>query len=119
MVAAEATEQFAAHQDRARERQASADRAQQTRVARHAEQLAQHAAVPLPVLTPHPDAATLTQQELWKHHHDLHWQDEYAHDHLLAGLPHKLRREASAMWYHRYRAAVYALYGWPDEAACD
>lgn len=111
VVQAETTEAFAVAQDRARIRQDAAAKAIQTRQANHAEQVTQHAAVPVPMLQRHPEESQLTGQQLWKHHQlDLfRWQRQY--DHLLDGLPRALRREAESRAYERYREVFHTLYG--------
>lgn len=56
VVQAETTAAFAVARDRARMRQDTAAKAAATRQARQNEQVAQHLAVPAPVLQPHPQA---------------------------------------------------------------
>lgn len=118
VLTAEASEAFAAAQDRARAAQSRAETAAATRRAAQETQAATVDTLPLPALTRHPHADTLSQTDLWQHHLDgyLRWSLRDVAD-ALTGLPRALVRAAQNRAFERYRQAVYALYGWADHAS--
>nr|WP_232337676.1 hypothetical protein [Deinococcus arboris] len=110
---AETTAAFARAQDQARVRQDSAQQAAETRKARNAEAVRQYIEAYTPSITPHPDAAGMTQQELWSHHLGDYYQAPISHS-MPNGLSKKERRDADNALYTKHRAAVYAAYGWEN-----
>ncbi|THF70475.1 hypothetical protein E7T06_07150 [Deinococcus sp. Arct2-2] len=109
----ESTGQFARAQDVARIRQDSANQAAETRKAQNTEAVRAYVDGFTPQITGHPNAATMTHDELWRHHLDALFDWEMKHS-LPRGLSKQERRDASTAIYAKYRAAVYAAYGWED-----
>ncbi len=115
VLQAESTERFAQAQDAARTRQDSTAQAAETRKARNAAAITAYLDGYKPTITPHPDAATMTRQQLWSHHLDEYygWQMDHS---LPRTLNRQERQAAENALYTKHRTAVHAAYGWEDNS---
>ncbi|UQN09305.1 hypothetical protein [Deinococcus sp. QL22] len=111
VVQAETTEAFALAQERARVRQDAAEQAVQTRQANQAAQVARYEVLPAPVLQRHEHQATMTGEQLWRHHLSAFYEWQMEHGQLLNDLLKTLRHDAENWAYERHRQAFLALYG--------
>ncbi|WP_019586696.1 hypothetical protein [Deinococcus apachensis] len=107
---AEMSEVFARAQERARVAQDRAGKAQETRQARVEKQVAEYVEAYNLTLTPHPDAAGMTDHDPWRHHLSDLYQWELDHSHLLNGVRGKQRRDAENAAFEKHQAVVHALY---------
>lgn len=115
VITAESTEKFARHQEAARARQDAAEKAQATKEAKHATLVAEYLATPLG-LEAHPDAATMTQDELYEYHADLRFRPELELRRMLRPLAGHEAMKVEGQRHNAYLKALYALYDWERPA---